>query len=83
MELIIDLPMVIRYDSILVMVGQGLSKGVILTPCNKTLTLEDTVKLFLENLYKWFRLLDKIISDSGPQFASKAFEKLLKQLEIK
>ena len=35
------------------------------------------------NLYKRFGLPDKIISDQGPQFASKAFLELLKLLGIK
>ena len=69
--------------SILVVVDQGLSKGVILIPCSKTLTSEGTAQLLLENLYKQFGLPDKIISDRGPQFASKAFIELLKLLGIK
>jgi hypothetical protein len=36
MGLITDLPLVEGYDSILVMVDQGLSKGVILCPCVKS-----------------------------------------------
>ena len=83
MDLIIDLPPAEGYDSILVMVDQGLSKGVILLPCNKTLTSEDMAKLLLENLYKRFGLPDKIISDRGPQFASKAFKELLNLVGIK
>ena len=83
MDLITDLPLADGYDSILVVVDQGLSKGVILSPCNKTITSEDTAKLLLEGLYKRFGLLDKIISDRGPQFASKAFIELLKLLGIK
>ena len=83
MDLITDLPPVEGYDSILVMVDQGLSKGAILLPCNKTLTSEDTAKLLLENLYKQFGLPDKIISDRGPQFASKAFKEPLNLLGIK
>jgi hypothetical protein len=83
MDLITDLPPADGYDSILVVVDQGLSKGVILVPCNKTLTSEGTAKLLLENLYKRFGLPDKIISDRGPQFASKAFTELLKLLGIK
>ena len=35
MYLITDLPLVDGYDSILVVVDQGLLKGVILVPCNK------------------------------------------------
>ena len=81
MDLITDLPPVDRHDSILVMVDQGLSKGVILI-CNKTLTSEGTARLLLENLYKRFGLPDNIISDRGPQFASKAFIELLKLLGI-
>ena len=83
MDLITDLPPADGHDSILVVVDQGLSKGVILLPCNKTLTSEGTAQLLLENLYKRFGLPDKIISDRGPQFASKAFIELLKLLGIK
>ena len=83
MDLITDLPRIDRYDSILVIMDQGLSKGVILLPCDKGITSEDTAKLLLENLYKWFGLPDKIISDRGPQFASKVFVEPLKLLGIK
>jgi reverse transcriptase-like protein/integrase-like protein/chromodomain-containing protein/p58 integrase-like protein len=83
MDLITDLPPAEGFDSILVVVDQGLSKGVILIPCNKTITSEATARLLLENLYKRFGLPDKIISDRGPQFASKAFLELLKLLGIK
>ena len=83
MDLITDLPPVDGLDSILVVVDQGLLKGVILLPCTKSLTSEDTARLLLDNLYKRFGLPDKIISDRGPQFASKAFTELLKLLGIK
>ena len=83
MDSITDLPPSGGHDSILVVVDQGFSKGVILIPCNKTLTSEVTARLLLENLYKRFGLPDKIISDRGPQFASKAFIELLKLLGIK
>ena len=59
------------------------SKGVILLSSNKTITSEDIVQLLLENLYKQFGLSDKIISNRGPKFTSKAFIELLKLLEIK
>ena len=83
MDLITDLPPVDSFDLILVVVDQGLTKGVILIPCDKTITAEGTAKLLLKNLYKRFGLPDKIISDQGPQFASKAFVELLKLLGIK
>ena len=43
MDFITDLPTINAFDSILVVVDQGLTKGVILIPCNKNLTSEDTV----------------------------------------
>jgi hypothetical protein len=46
------------------------------------ITAEGIAKLLLENLYKWFGLPDKIISDRGPQFVLKAFIELLKLLGI-
>ena len=83
MDLITNLPLANGYDSILIVVDQGLLKGVILSLCNKTITSENTAKLLLEGLYKRFGLPDKIISDWGPQFASKAFTELLKLIGIK
>ena len=83
MDFITDLPPAKGYDSILVVFDQGLTKGIILIPCSKTITAEETAQLLLENLYKHFGLLDKIISEQGPQFALKAFVKLLKLLGVK
>ena len=83
MDFITDLPSINNFDSILVVVDQSLSKGVIIIPCNKTITAEETGKILLKNLYKRFGLPDKIISNCGPQFASKAFIELLKLLGIK
>ena len=83
MDFITDLPTINTFDSILVVVDQGLSKGVILIPSNKMITAEGTAKLLLDNLYKRFGLPDRIISDRGLQFASKSFIELLKLLGIK
>jgi hypothetical protein len=65
MDLITDLPLSERFNSILVVVYQGLTKGVILIPCNKMITAEGTAQFLLENLYKRFRLPDKIISETS------------------
>ena len=83
MDMIMDLPIVDRQDSFLVVVYQGLTKGVILLPCTKTITAEQVVTLLLDNLYKQFGLPDKIISNQGPQFTSQSFKELLKLLGIK
>jgi transposase InsO family protein len=83
MDLITDLPPVEGYDSILVVVDRGLSKGVILCPCAKTITWEGTATLLHDNLFKRFGLPNKIISDRDPRFAAHAFQELLKLLNIK
>ena len=82
MDLITDIPPVEGYDSILVMVDRGLSKGVILCPCVKTLTWEGATILLQDNLFKIFGLPDKMISDRDPRFAAHAFQELLKLLNI-
>ena len=83
MDMITDLPLSNGYDSILAVVDHSLTKGVILIPCSKTLTAAQCAGLLLDNVYKRFGLMDKIISDRGPQFAAKSFIELLKLLKIK
>ena len=82
MDLITDLLLSNGFDSILVMVDHGLTKGVILLSCNKAITAEQVANLLLENLYKWFGLPNKIILDRGPQFAARVFCELLKLLNV-
>jgi transposase InsO family protein len=83
MDLITDLPPVDGCDSILVVVDRGNTKRAILISTTKTLTQEGAGQLLLDNLYKRFGLPDEMLSDQGPQFAAKAFRKLLKLLGIK
>jgi hypothetical protein len=83
MDLITDLPPVNGYDAILVVVDRGLTKGVILCPCSKTLTWEGAALLLRDNLFKRFGLPDEILSDRDPRFAAHAFKELLKLLNIK
>jgi Integrase core domain len=83
MDLITDLLPVEGYDSILVVVDQGLSKGVILCPCAKTITWEGTATLLCDNFFKRFGLPDELISDRDPRFTAHAFQELLKLLNIK
>jgi hypothetical protein len=82
-DLITDLLPVEEYNAILVMVDQGLSKGVILCPCMKMITWEGTAMLLQDNLFKRFGLPNKIISDRDPRFAAHTFQELLKLLNIK
>ena len=78
-DLITDLPPSSGFDSLLVMVDHGLTKGVILCPTKKTATAEGITTLFFHKVYTRFDLYEKIISDRGPQFAS-AFAKELGKL---
>jgi Chromo (CHRromatin Organisation MOdifier) domain len=82
MDLITNLPPAEGSDSILVVVDQGLLKGVILCPTTKTVTMDGIGDLLHENLYKQFGLPDKMISDRGPQFAAKAFRAMLSRLGV-
>ena len=69
-NLITDLPTSSGFDSILVMVDHGLTKGVIFSPTTKTAFTLNIAKIFYNRVYSRFGLYDKIISDRGPQFAS-------------
>ena len=69
-DFITDLPISNGYDSIMVVVDHGLTKGVVFIPCNKTIDAPGTAQLYYEHVYRRFGLPTKIISDRGPQFRS-------------
>ena len=69
-DLITDLPPSNGHDSLMVVVNHGLTKGVILIPCSKTIGAAGVAKLFLHHVFKRFGLHDSLISDRGPQFVS-------------
>jgi transposase InsO family protein len=55
----------------MVVVDHGLSKGVIITPCNKNITAEGCAQIFFNKVFTRYGMYDSIISDRGPQFASR------------
>ena len=63
MDLISDLPPFHGFDSILVVVDHGLSKGVNFHPCNKTASAMDIAKIFFQHIFLQFSLHDHVISD--------------------
>ena len=79
-DLITDLPPSNGYNSLMVMVDHGLSKGVILTPCNKTIDAKGVAELFFKHVFLQFGLHNHLISDRGPQFASAFAAKLARIL---
>ena len=72
------------FDSIMVVVDHGLSKGIILIPTTKTgLTASKTAQLYFDNVYSRFGLSDEILTDRGPQFDSDFWKELCALIGIK
>lgn len=69
-DLIVGLPDSQGYDSILVVVDQ-FTKMFHALPTMSTITSEGLARLYWDNVWKLHGLPKKIISDRGPQFASK------------
>ena len=69
-NLVTGLPLSCSFDSLMVVVDHGLSKGVILTSCNKDINTKGVAKLFFKHVFLRFGLHDCLISDRGPQFTS-------------
>jgi transposase InsO family protein len=82
MDFITDLPSSKAFDSIFVVVDR-LTKMAYFMPCNKTVTSEETVRLFMDNIYMYHGLPDGIISDHGSQFISNFWQSLFKILKVK
>ena len=72
-DLLTDLPPSEGFDTLLVVIDHGLTKGIILVPTNKTATLTDIAELFWDYVFKHFGIFIKMISDRDPQFASDVF----------
>ena len=68
-DFITDLPVLQGYDSILTVIDCH-SKAIILSPCHKTITAEQTSQLLIDNIWKHMGFPMAIISDWGPQFAA-------------
>jgi len=75
-NMIMDLPLSSGFNSVLIVVNHGLTKGVIFIPCHKASDAAGIATLFFKHVFAHFGLHDKVILDRGPQFAS-AFAKEL------
>jgi hypothetical protein len=82
-DFITDLPESNGFDTIMVVVDHGLSKGVIYSPCNKTIDAKGTAELYINNVWKRFGFPKIFISDRDPRFASKVFQEIAKTMGIK
>ena len=81
-DLLTDLPPSEGYDTLLVVVDHGLTKGIILIPTNKTATSTDIAELFRDYVFKRFGIPIKMISDRDPRFASEVFREFLRLIEV-
>jgi Integrase zinc binding domain len=70
MDLITGLPPNGPHDSILTIVDHGCSRAALFLLCASTITGPDIAQLYLDNVYRWFRLPIKMISDRDPRFTS-------------
>jgi hypothetical protein len=67
----------------MVLVDHGLSKGVIYSPCNKTIDTKGTAELYINNVWKHFGWPKIFISDRDPRFESKVFQEITRTIGIK
>src|SRR5712675_1941251 len=70
MDLIIGLPESNQHDSILTIVDHGCSHVAVFLPCNREISGPKIAQLYFDNVYRWFGLPKKIISDRDPRFTS-------------
>jgi hypothetical protein len=82
MDLIIGLPKSQGYNAILTIVDHGCLQAAIFLPCSTTITSTSIAQLYLEHLFRWFGLPQKIISDRDPHFTSHFARELTKGLGI-
>ena len=66
MDLSTGLPKKGDKDAILTIVDQGCSQVAIFLPCSTTITGPQIAQLYLDHVYRWFGLPNKIISDRDP-----------------
>ena len=63
MDLITGLPRCHGKDAILTIVDHGCSRAAVFLPCSATITGLGIAELYLDNIYRWFGIPTKIISD--------------------
>ena len=82
MDLITQLPESAGYNAILTIVDHGCSRAAVFLPCKTHVTGEGIATLYLKNVYPWFGIPAKIITDQDPHFMSHFTKALSAQLGI-
>jgi len=70
LDLITGLPPNGPHDSVLTIVDHGCSRAAVFLPCAMTITGPGVAQLYFDNVYRWFGLPSKVISDRDPRFTS-------------
>ena len=82
MDFITKLPLVAEKDAILVVCNRLFKMTYFMATTKKT-SAKGLVKLFRDNVWKLYKLLESIVSNKGPQFAAEITKKLNNMLDIK
>ena len=82
MDLITGLPQVNGKDTILTIVDHSCSRAAIFIPCATTIMGPGIAQLYLQNVYPWFGLPSRVISDRDPRFTSQFRKALTTRLGI-
>lgn len=80
-DFITQLPPSDNYDAIFVVVDR-LTKQVHFAPTRSDVTAEQTAELFIHNVWKLHGTPRKVISDRGPQFASKFMQETFRRMGV-
>jgi hypothetical protein len=81
MDLITQLPTSNGYDAILTIVDHGCTRAALFLPCKTNITGAEIAQLYFDNVYRWFGLPKRIISDRDPRFTSSFATELVKAIQ--
>ena len=70
-------------DDMIVVISDKLTKQIHLVPTTQDIDAERTADIYLKNVWKYHGVPKKVISDRGPQFASKFMRSLLERVGSK
>jgi len=82
LDLITGLPQCKNINAILTIIDQGCSRAAVFLPCSTTITGPQIARLYLDNVYRWFGLPAKLITDRDPRFTSHFGKALASKLGI-
>jgi hypothetical protein len=82
-DFIVKLPVSNGYDTILTVMDHDYTKAVILMPCREDMGSLDIARLYLEWVFPFVGIPEKVISDWDTRFMLKVFKELCEILQIK